>query len=107
MHRVMRGHSTPRSFTGANMLIGLIAWVILGLLAGFIASKVLNLRGDDPQMGIIFGGGGALVGGILYSIFSGNPISVLNIWALIVATVGAVAALAGWHITRHHTFSRY
>jgi uncharacterized membrane protein YeaQ/YmgE (transglycosylase-associated protein family) len=62
------------------MLIGLLARAILGLLAGFIASKVLNLRGDDPQMGIIFGGGGALVGGILYSVFSGNSVSAANGW---------------------------
>ena len=45
------------------MLIGVVGWIVLGIIAGFIASKVVSLRGDDPKMGICAAAIGALIGG--------------------------------------------
>jgi uncharacterized membrane protein YeaQ/YmgE (transglycosylase-associated protein family) len=90
------------------MLLGFIGWVALGLLVGFIASKTLNLRGDDPNMGIAFGGAGAFIGGIAYSMISGNPVTAFNVMSLIIAGVGAVVVLIVWHvIMRRHSFVRH
>jgi uncharacterized membrane protein YeaQ/YmgE (transglycosylase-associated protein family) len=82
------------------MLISVIGWAILGTIAGFAASKMVNLRGDDPRMGIALGGVGAVICGWLYSVISGTAMNGFNIWSLLVAAVGAVAALAAWHAWR-------
>ncbi len=79
------------------MLLGIIGWIVLGLLAGFIGSRLVNLRGDDPRLGMVVGGAGGLVGGGLYSLFSGSPVVAFNLASLLVAALGAAAALAAWH----------
>ena len=82
------------------MLIGILGWVILGLLAGFIGSKSVNLRGDDPRLGIVLGGAGALVGGWLYSLFSGSEVTPFNRVSLLVAGIVAIAVVVAWHSWR-------
>jgi uncharacterized membrane protein YeaQ/YmgE (transglycosylase-associated protein family) len=82
------------------MLIGIIGWVLLGLLAGFIASKVVNLRGDDPRIGIGLSGVAAVVGGCIYSAISGSAVSSFNVWSLLFAGIAAVASLVIWHRVR-------
>jgi uncharacterized membrane protein YeaQ/YmgE (transglycosylase-associated protein family) len=57
------------------MLMGVIGWVVLGTIAGFIASKIVSLRGDDPRMGIGLGALGGLIGGWLYSLISGSAVT--------------------------------
>lgn len=82
------------------MLFGILGWVALGLVIGFIVSKSVNLRGDDPRLGIAVGGAGALVGGWLYSWISGSAVVAFNVWALSVAAVTALVMLAVWHFLR-------
>jgi uncharacterized membrane protein YeaQ/YmgE (transglycosylase-associated protein family) len=79
------------------MLIGVVGWIVLGLITGLVVSKFVNLRGDDPRIGIVAGGAGALVGGVLYSLISGTEITAFNMVTLMVAAIGAVVALCGWH----------
>src|SRR3954471_17161418 len=55
------------------MLIGIIGWLLVGLIAGFIASKLVNLRGDEPGIGIAVASVAAVVGGWLYCAISGKP----------------------------------
>jgi uncharacterized membrane protein YeaQ/YmgE (transglycosylase-associated protein family) len=50
-----------------HMLMGVLGWAFLGFIAGFIASKLVNLRGDEPQIGIILGAVGGVIGGWLFS----------------------------------------
>ncbi len=83
------------------MLVGIIGWIILGLVTGFIASKIVNLRGDDPGIGIALGGVAAVVGGWLYSMISGTQISGFNLWSWLFAAIAAVLALVIWHAMRH------
>jgi uncharacterized membrane protein YeaQ/YmgE (transglycosylase-associated protein family) len=89
------------------MLVGTMGWIVLGLIAGFIASKALNLRGDDPKMGIALAGTAGLVGGWLYSLISGAAVTGFNVHSLMYAGLVAIAALIAWHAARRHSFSRY
>ncbi|HMB95184.1 MAG TPA: hypothetical protein VKK61_04020 [Tepidisphaeraceae bacterium] len=84
------------------MLIGIVSWVVVGLIIGFIASKLVDLKGDDPKLGIALGAAGAIAGGWLYSAISGNAVYVSNMRALIFAAIGAVTALLAWHLIRHN-----
>ena len=75
--------------------MGLIAWIIFGALAGWVASK---LAGRDDQMGclmnIVVGVIGAFVGGAVVSLFSGGFSIGFNLTSFVVSVVGAVAFLA-------------
>ena len=88
------------------MFFGLLGWVVVGLVVGLIVSKFLNLHGDDPKLGIAVAGGGAVVGGFLYSLISGDPVSAWNLWSILSAAVGAVAGAAVWHGVRSRYVSR-
>ena len=82
------------------MVAGIIGWVALGLIMGFFASKMVNLKGDDPRIGVLMGGVGALVGGALYTVTSGNGVTAFNFTSLLIAAAGAVIVLVGWHMMR-------
>ncbi len=75
-----------------------IAWAILGLIAGFIASKIVNKTGEGFLLDIILGIVGAVVGGWLFRMFGMAGVTGLNIYSLIVAVLGAVAFLAVYHM---------
>ena len=77
--------------------MGIIAWIILGLIAGFIASKIVNNSGQGVMMDIVLGIVGALVGGFLVSIIGGAGITGFNIWSILVAIFGAVVVLWIYH----------
>ena len=77
--------------------MGIISWPILGLVAGFIGSKIVNKSGAGLWLDIALGIVGAIVGGILFSALGMQGITGLNIWSMIVAVVGAVVVLFGYH----------
>jgi uncharacterized membrane protein YeaQ/YmgE (transglycosylase-associated protein family) len=79
------------------VLIGIAGWIVLGLVAGFIAAQVVNLRGDDPRMGIIVGGIGGAIGGFLFSHFTHTEVTNFNMTSLFYAAIAAAGALAIWH----------
>ncbi len=85
------------------MLIGVVGWVVLGVIAGFIASKVVSLRGDDPKMGIGAGAIGGLIGGWLYSLISGSAVTPFNPKSLFFAAIVAAVALVAFHGWRWKT----
>jgi uncharacterized membrane protein YeaQ/YmgE (transglycosylase-associated protein family) len=74
--------------------MGIISWIILGLIAGFIASKIVNKQGQGFWLDIALGIIGALVGGFLFDLFGASGVSGLNIYSMIVAIVGSVVVLA-------------
>jgi uncharacterized membrane protein YeaQ/YmgE (transglycosylase-associated protein family) len=82
------------------MLLGVAGWILLGVIAGFVASKVVSLRGDDPKMGISLAGAGGFLGGWLYSLISGNAVTSFNPRSLVFAAIVAVAVLVGFHAWR-------
>ena len=75
----------------------IIAWIILGLVAGFIASKIVNKSGDGVLLDIGLGMIGAVVGGWLLHTFGQSGVSGLNLYSLLVAVLGAVVVLAVYH----------
>ena len=77
-----------------------IAWIVLGLLAGFIASKIVNKRGEGLLLDIGLGIAGAIVGGWMFSIFGHNGVSGMNLRSLFVAVAGAIAVLLIYHAIR-------
>jgi uncharacterized membrane protein YeaQ/YmgE (transglycosylase-associated protein family) len=77
--------------------MGIIAWVVLGLIAGFIASKIVNHTGSGLLMDIVLGVVGALVGGFLFSMFGAVGVTGFNIYSMLVAVVGAVVVLWLYH----------
>jgi uncharacterized membrane protein YeaQ/YmgE (transglycosylase-associated protein family) len=80
--------------------MSIIAWIVLGLIAGFIGSKIVNKRGDGLFLDIILGIIGAVVGGWVFSLFGGFGVSGLNLHSLLVAVVGAVLVLVIYHAIR-------
>lgn len=80
-----------------------LAWIILGLIAGFIGSKLVNKKGEGIVLDIILGIIGAVVGGYLFRLFGGSGVTGLNIYSLIVAVVGAIIVLLVYHAIRRST----
>jgi uncharacterized membrane protein YeaQ/YmgE (transglycosylase-associated protein family) len=77
--------------------MSIIAWIILGLIAGWIGSKIVNRRGEGFFMDIALGIVGALVGGFLFSLIGAEGVSGLNLYSLFVAVIGAVVVLVIYH----------
>jgi uncharacterized membrane protein YeaQ/YmgE (transglycosylase-associated protein family) len=73
--------------------MGIISWIILGLIAGFIGSKIVDKQGQGFWLNIALGIIGALVGGFLFDAFGATGVTGLNIWSMIVAIVGSVVVL--------------
>ncbi len=73
--------------------MGILSWIILGLIAGFIGSKIVNKTGAGMTMDIALGVVGAIVGGILMSLLGFGGVSGLNFYSIIVAVIGAVVVL--------------
>jgi uncharacterized membrane protein YeaQ/YmgE (transglycosylase-associated protein family) len=78
--------------------MGILAWIVLGLIAGFIASKIVNHTGSGVLMDIVLGVVGALVGGFLFSMFGAVGVTGFNIYSMLVAVVGAVVVLWLYHL---------
>ena len=80
--------------------MSILAWVILGLIAGFIGSKLINKRGEGLFLDIVLGVIGAVVGGWVFNFFGAAGVTGLNIYSLVVAVIGAVLVLIIYHALR-------
>jgi uncharacterized membrane protein YeaQ/YmgE (transglycosylase-associated protein family) len=74
-----------------------IAWIVLGLIAGFIASKIVNKSGEGLFLDIVLGVVGAVVGGYLFQTFGMSGVTGVNIYSVLVAVVGAIVVLFIYH----------
>lgn len=77
--------------------MSLLAWIVLGLIAGFIGSKLVNKSGEGFILDIVLGVVGAVIGGWLFNAFGAAGVSGLNLYSLFVAVIGAVAFLIVYH----------
>ncbi len=77
-----------------------LAWIVLGLVAGFIGSKLVNRRGEGIILDVLLGVVGAFVGGWLFHLFGAAGVSGLNLYSLLVAVIGSVAFLVTYHAIR-------
>jgi uncharacterized membrane protein YeaQ/YmgE (transglycosylase-associated protein family) len=80
--------------------MSILAWLVLGLIAGFLGSKLVNKTGEGFFLDIALGIVGAIVGGWLFSVFGMPGVTGLNIYSLVVAVVGAVIFLVVYHAIR-------
>jgi uncharacterized membrane protein YeaQ/YmgE (transglycosylase-associated protein family) len=77
--------------------MSLLGWLLFGLIAGFIASKVVNDRGEGCLLNVTLGVVGAFVGGAIFA-FLGHPVWFhFSLWSMFVAILGAVIVLFLWH----------
>jgi uncharacterized membrane protein YeaQ/YmgE (transglycosylase-associated protein family) len=77
--------------------MSIIAWLVLGLISGFIASKLVNKSGEGVVLDIVLGIVGAFVGGWLFQTFGHVGVTGLNLYSMLVAVVGAVVVLVVYH----------
>jgi uncharacterized membrane protein YeaQ/YmgE (transglycosylase-associated protein family) len=77
--------------------MSLVGWIVLGLIAGFIASKIVNKQGEGILLDVALGIIGAIVGGFLFTRIGATGITGLNIYSMFVAVVGAVVVLWIYH----------
>jgi len=79
--------------------MGLISWLVVGLIAGVLAKLIIP--GEDPGgflATIFIGMLGALVGGLIVGVFGGTGVSGINVWSILVATLGAIVLLAAFRV---------
>lgn len=74
-----------------------LAWIVLGLIAGFIGSKIVNKTGEGVLLDIILGIVGAVVGGWLFTMFGAHGVSGVNLYSIFVAVIGAIVVLFVYH----------
>ncbi|HTT38699.1 MAG TPA: GlsB/YeaQ/YmgE family stress response membrane protein [Burkholderiales bacterium] len=77
--------------------MSLLAWIVLGLVAGFIASKIVNKSGEGFILDIVLGVVGAVVGGWLFTSFGMPGVTGFNLYSVLVAVVGAALLLVVYH----------
>ena len=87
------------------MILNIVGWLLAGLVVGFVASKIVNLRGDDPKLGIGAAVAAAAVAGILHRIFAGAGDGGWNPWGLLFAALGAIVGAVIWHAVRSRSIS--
>ena len=89
------------------MLFAILGWIVVGVVVGFIASKFVNLHGDDPLVGAGAALGGALAAGVLFAFLSGRGPVAWDVWGLLVSAVGAGVAVAIYHGIRSRSVSHH
>jgi len=77
-----------------------LAWVVLGLLAGFIASKIVNRQGSGWAGDILLGVAGAVLGGLFFKLLGIGGVSCVNLRGLLVSVSGAILVLLAFHLIR-------
>jgi uncharacterized membrane protein YeaQ/YmgE (transglycosylase-associated protein family) len=83
--------------------MSILAWIVLGLIAGFIGSKLVNKSGEGVVLDIALGIVGAVVGGWLFNFFGASGVSGVNLYSLLVAVIGSVLVLVLYHAVRRAT----
>jgi uncharacterized membrane protein YeaQ/YmgE (transglycosylase-associated protein family) len=79
---------------------GIIAWIVVGLIGGFLASRVVNKTGEGIVRDIILGIIGGIIGGIIFRAFGGYGVTGVNLWSILVAFVGGIVVLLIYHAFR-------
>jgi uncharacterized membrane protein YeaQ/YmgE (transglycosylase-associated protein family) len=73
--------------------MSIVAWIILGLIAGYVGSRIIDKEGKGLWLNIALGIVGAIVGGVIFTAFGGTGVTGVNLYSLIVAVIGSVVVL--------------
>jgi len=77
--------------------MSILGWIVLGLIAGFIGSKIVNRQGEGLILDIVLGIVGAVVGGFLFTQFGAAGVTGFNLYSMFVAVIGAIVILVVYH----------
>jgi uncharacterized membrane protein YeaQ/YmgE (transglycosylase-associated protein family) len=80
-----------------EVTMSIIGWVVLGLIAGFVASKIVNKTGEGVILDIVLGIVGAIVGGAIFNAVGEVGVTGFNLWSMFVAVFGAIVILVIYH----------
>jgi uncharacterized membrane protein YeaQ/YmgE (transglycosylase-associated protein family) len=100
MFKQLWNQSPLVTFQQYGWQMSLMAWLVLGLVAGFIASKIVNRHGEGVLVDIVLGIVGAIAGGFLFRMVGASGLTGFNLWSLLVATTGAIVLLVAYHAIR-------
>ena len=78
--------------------MSILAWLVVGLVAGFLASKVINKTGEGVVMDIVLGVIGAVVGGVIFNAIGHSAPTGINLYSIFVAFIGSVVVLVIYHM---------
>ena len=78
--------------------MSILAWLVVGVIAGFIASKLINKTGSGLLMDLVLGVVGAIVGGFLFNMIGHSSPTGINLYSIFVATIGAIVVLVLYHM---------
>jgi uncharacterized membrane protein YeaQ/YmgE (transglycosylase-associated protein family) len=78
--------------------MSILAWLVVGLISGFLASKVINKSGDGLVIDIVLGVVGAIVGGFVFNFFGASGATGINLYSIFVVFIGAVVVLLIYHM---------
>jgi uncharacterized membrane protein YeaQ/YmgE (transglycosylase-associated protein family) len=79
---------------------GVLAWILVGLIGGYLASRVVNKTGEGLLRDIFLGIIGGIVGGIIFHAVGGHGVTGFNLWSILVAFIGGVIVLLLYHAIR-------
>jgi uncharacterized membrane protein YeaQ/YmgE (transglycosylase-associated protein family) len=77
--------------------MSILAWIFLGLISGFIASKIVNKQGEGFVLDVVLGVVGAVVGGFLFTRMGAAGVTGFNLYSMFVAMIGSVVVLVAYH----------
>ena len=77
--------------------MSILGWIFFGLIAGFIASRAVNRRGEGCILNVALGVVGACVGGFIFSTIGGHGVNGFNLYSMVVAIIGAIVVLLVFH----------
>ncbi|MDR3412600.1 MAG: GlsB/YeaQ/YmgE family stress response membrane protein [Formivibrio sp.] len=77
--------------------MSLLAWIVLGLIAGFIANKIVKGKGQGVVLDMVLGIVGAVFGGWIFKMLGMRGVAGFSLYSLLVAVVGAVLLLVVYH----------
>ena len=87
--------------------MSILAWIVLGFIAGFIGSKLVNKTGEGVVLDVVLGIVGAVAGGFLFNRFGASGVTGLNLYSVLVSVIGAVLFLVAYHVIRRRNLAWY
>ena len=73
--------------------MSLLGWIFFGLITGFVASRLVNRRGEGCILNVALGIVGACVGGAIFNSIGGHGVTGFNLYSMFVAVIGAIVTL--------------
>jgi uncharacterized membrane protein YeaQ/YmgE (transglycosylase-associated protein family) len=92
--------SAQTSDQAVNEGAGALAWIVVGLIGGYLASRVVNKRGEGLLRDMFLGVIGGIVGGIIFRAVGHHGVTGFNLWSILVAFIGGVVVLLVYHAVR-------